>query len=143
MASNSASSWNQKVIDEFRANGGTVTAAPFGRTLVLLHHVGAKSGEERVTPVVHIRQDADTWLIAASKGGAPDNPAWYYNLLAQPDTTIETPDDGSVPVHAVELKDDERDSAWTRFTAARPGFRSYEEKTTRTIPVLALQRRFS
>lgn len=133
--------FSQQVIDEFRANGGTVTMAGFGRNLVLLHHTGAKSGIERVTPVMALPTDDGTgWLIAASKAGAPDNPAWYHNLLAHPDITIETPD-GEVAVHAEELPGAERDAAWARFTAASEGFRQYEERTSRTIPVLALRRR--
>ena len=133
--------WNQQIIDEFRSNGGTVTSAPFGRTLVLVHHLGAKSGLARITPVMHVRADTDTWLIAASKAGAPSNPAWYYNLLANPDTVIETPDEGEVEVHVDELTGAERDAAWERFKEASDGFRQYEERTERVIPVLALRRR--
>ena len=132
-------SFNDAVINEFRANNGTV--ARFGRGLVLLHHVGAKSGAERVSPVRGIRETPDTWLVAASKAGAPDNPAWFHNLLAHPNVEIETPDDGRVTVDAVELVGAERDAGWERFTAASPGFREYQDKTTRTIPVLRLTRR--
>jgi deazaflavin-dependent oxidoreductase (nitroreductase family) len=131
--------WNQGVIDEFRTNNGTVSHG-FGRALVLVHHVGAKSGIERVSPLMGIRDDADTWFITASKGGAPENPAWYHNLLANPETTIETPDDGVVKVRAVELHGAERDAAWERFKAHSDGFRQYELKTDRVIPVLALHR---
>lgn len=131
--------FSDSVIEEFRANDGTVKQ--FGRALVLLHHVGAKSGAERVTPVMGIRETPSSWLIAASKAGAPDNPAWYHNLLAHPNVGIETPDDGRVAVGAVELVGSERDAGWERFTAASPGFRAYQEKTTRTIPVLRLTRR--
>jgi len=131
--------YNQPIIDEFRANGGTVTH--FGRGLVLLHHTGAKSGIERVTPVAAWRTAPDAWLIAASKAGAPDNPAWYHNLLAHPDLTIETPDDGEVQVHATGLTGDERDSAWQEFTSHYPGFLDYEKKTERVIPVVRLTRR--
>jgi deazaflavin-dependent oxidoreductase (nitroreductase family) len=136
---NSPSSWNDQVIAEFRANNGSV--ARFGRNLVLIHHIGAKTGTERVAPARAIRDDPDSWLVAASKGGAPDNPAWYYNLLANPDVRIETPDDGTVAVHAEELHGAERDEAWERFKEASPGFRDYEQKTTRIIPVLVLRRR--
>ena len=94
------SDWNQRIIDEFRANGGDVRTNGFGKGLVLLHHRGAKTGTERVSPVAGIPVDQSAWLVAASKGGAPDNPAWFFNLLAHPDVEIETPDDGSVPVHA-------------------------------------------
>lgn len=133
--------FNQQVIDEFRANGGDVAIAGFGRSLVLLHHSGAKSGVERVTPVMALPTDDGTgWLIAASKAGAPDNPAWYHNLLAHPDTVIETPE-GEVAVHADDLVEAERDAAWARFTAASEGFRQYEQRTNRTIPVLVLRRR--
>ncbi len=136
---NSASSWNDQVIAEFRAQGGTVSQ--FGRALVLIHHVGARTGTERIAPVMALRQDRDSWLVAASKAGAPDNPGWYYNLVANPDVTIEAPDDGTVAVHAEVLQGAERDEAWDRFKQAAPGFQDYEQKTTRTIPVLALQRR--
>lgn len=130
--------WNQQIIDGFRANGGEVPQ--FGKALVLLHHIGAKTGTERITPVMGIRDDSDTWLIAASKAGAPDNPAWYHNLRAHPDIEIETPD-GVVQVHADELVGTDRDAAWNRFTEMSPGFRQYEQNTTRTIPVLVLRRR--
>jgi deazaflavin-dependent oxidoreductase (nitroreductase family) len=134
------SGWNDQIIAEFRANGGDVSSRGFGRNLILVHHLGAKSGTERVAPVMGIHTDADTWLIAASKAGAPENPSWYHNLLAHPDVLIETPDDGTVSVRAEELTGPYRDEAWTRFTAKSPGFLTYEQKTMRTIPVLALRR---
>ncbi len=134
------SDWNQQIIDEFRANGGEVKTNGFGRGLVLLHSVGAKSGQERVNPVAAIPEDDGSWLIAASKAGAPDNPAWYHNLVAHPDVDIETPV-GQVEVHAEELKGRERDEAWARFTAMSEGFAAYENKTTRVIPVVRLTRR--
>jgi deazaflavin-dependent oxidoreductase (nitroreductase family) len=134
--------FNSRVIEEFRAKGGEVTeAAGFGRSLVLVHHRGARTGTERVTPLVHVRVDDDTWLLAASKAGAPDNPDWYHNLKAHPEVSIETGDDGVVDVRVEELLGDERDAAYERFTAMMPGFREYEQKTARTIPVLALHRR--
>ncbi|GAA4404585.1 nitroreductase/quinone reductase family protein [Tsukamurella soli] len=133
--------WNQQIIDEFRSSGGTVEANGFGRNLVLVHHTGARSGTERVSPLMAIRADPDTWLIAASKAGAPDNPAWYHNLRAHPDVAIETPDDGEVAVRAEVLEGADRDAAWERFTTAAPGFKEYEARTTRTIPVVALRRR--
>jgi len=134
-----AGDWNSRIIDAFRSNNGHVDN--FGKSLVLLHHVGAKSGTERVSPVMGIHVDADTWLVAASKGGAPENPAWYHNLLAHPDTRIETPDDGVVAVHAEKLSGQARDDAWAMFTARSAGFRQYEERTSRVIPVVALRRR--
>ena len=135
----SPSSWNDQVIAEFHANNGTVER--FGRGLVLIHHIGAKSGEERIAPARALPDGVDAWLVAASKAGAPDNPAWYHNLIANPDVWIETPDDGTVAVHAEVLQGGERNEAWERFTEASPGFRDYEQKTTRTIPVVRLHRR--
>ena len=136
------SDYNQTVIDTFRSQGGAVPN--FGRALVLLHHTGARSGVERVSPVAAI-PDGDAWLIAASKAGAPDNPAWFHNLVAHPDAEIEIPDDEAgvttVPVTARRLEGDERDAAWRRFTAMSAGFAEYERKTSRIIPVLRLERR--
>jgi deazaflavin-dependent oxidoreductase (nitroreductase family) len=131
-------SFNDQIIDEFRSNGGEV--ARFGRDLVLVHHIGAKSGAERIAPVMGIRTDENTWLIAASKAGAPENPGWYHNLLANPDVRIETADAGEIDVHVTDLSGAERDAAWDLFKERSSGFRSYEEKTSRTIPVLALTR---
>lgn len=134
--------FNQNVIDTFRSHGGVVPN--FGDALVLLHHTGAKTGAERVSPVAAIR-DGDAWLIAASKAGAPDNPAWFHNLLAHPDAHVEIPDgDGgvvTVPVRAARLEGAERDTAWQRFTAMSSGFADYQRKTSRVIPVLRLERR--
>lgn len=130
--------WNQTVIDTFRANGGEVPQ--FGRSLVLLHHVGARTGTERVSPVMGFPTD-DGWLVVASKAGAPDHPAWYRNLLAHPRTSVETPDDGTVEVQAAELEPDERDVAWRRIVSEAPGFADYETRTTRVIPVVRLTRR--
>lgn len=133
--------FNQRIIDEFRANGGDVATAGFGRGLVLLHHIGAKSGIERVSPVAARRVAPDVWHIAASKGGAPEHPAWYHNLLAHPDVKIETPDDGVVAVRARDLPREERDAAWAHFTAMSSGFAEYERRTDRIIPVVELRRR--
>ncbi|MDM7854960.1 nitroreductase/quinone reductase family protein [Cellulomonas alba] len=135
------SDWNQQIIDEFRANGGFVATNGFGKGLVLLHHRGARTGTARVSPVAAIPDGSGAWFVAASKGGAPQNPAWFHNLLAHPDVEIETPDDGTVPVRAERLTGQARDDAWERFTQRSEGFRSYEQKTTRTIPVLRLTRR--
>jgi len=131
--------YNARIIAEFRANDGEV--AHFGRDLVLVHHVGAKSGIERVSPLMGIRVDDDTWLIAASKAGAPSHPAWYHNLLAHPEVLIETADAGTVAVRARELIGAERDEAWTLFTTRSMGFADYEARTTRVIPVIALEHR--
>lgn len=135
------SDWNQQVIDEFRSHGGFVATNGFGKGLVLLHHRGARTGTERISPVAGLADGDGAWLVAASKGGAPQNPAWFHNLLAHPDVEIETPDDGTVAVHATQLTGAERDAAWARFVERSEGFRSYEQRTARTIPVLRLARR--
>ena len=135
----SPTSYNDAILAEFRANDGTVSQ--FGRSLVLLHHVGAKSGTERVSPVMAIPQGTDSWLIAASKAGAPDHPAWYFNLLAHPDVVIEVPGNGTVRVRATVLTGAQRDVGWAKFTTTSAGFREYEQRTSRVIPVLELSRR--
>ena len=134
------SDFNTRVIEEFRANGGAVSR--FGTDLVLLHSTGAKSGAERIHPVLAIRDD-DGWLIAASKAGAPQHPAWFHNLMAQPAASIEVPDlrggIQTVVVRAVVLGDAERDAAWSRFVDRSPGFAEYKERAGgRQIPVLRL-----
>lgn len=133
--------FNARVLAEFHARHGVVTeAAPFGDSLVVLHTTGARSGQPRVVPVMGL-PDGDGWLVAASKAGAPDHPAWYFNLLAHPDVVLETGDGTAlrtVEVHATDLAGAERDAAWERFKETSDGFRAYEERTSRTIPVLRL-----
>ena len=107
--------------------------------MVLLHTVGARSGEPRVNPLATFPEDG-SWLVVASAGGRPTNPAWYHNLLANPDTTIEFGAE-TIPVHAHVLEGTDRAAAWSRITGEMPGFLSYEQRTTRTIPVLRLTRR--
>ena len=132
--------WNQQIIDEFRANGGTVETMGFGRGLVLVHNVGARSGVERINPVANIREADGSRLIAASAAGAPQHPAWYHNLLAHPEVAIETPE-GTVDVHASEVPESEHADAWRHFTDASPGFAEYEKNAGRTIPVIRLSPR--
>jgi deazaflavin-dependent oxidoreductase (nitroreductase family) len=131
--------FNAAVIAEFRANHGKVGGNFEGAPLLLLHSVGAKSGETRVSPMMYL-PDGDRFLVFASKAGAPSNPDWYYNLKANPDATIEVGDD-TVDVHAEELPRDERDAKYAEQAALFPGFADYEKKTDRVIPVLALIRR--
>lgn len=135
------SNFNAKVLAEFHEKNGVVTdAAPFGDSLVVLHTTGARSGEPRVHPVMGL-PDGDGWIVAASKAGAPDNPAWYHNLLAHPEISVEVGDGTAVrtvEVTAVDLHGDERDQAWDRFKQASDGFKEYEQRTSRTIPVVRL-----
>lgn len=139
------SDFNTRILEEFRANGGRVTTAGFGDSLVILHSIGSKSGTERESPVMALRQPDGSWLIAASKGGAPDNPAWYFNLVGTPEASIEVPGDAGierVDVVAEVLTGPERDAAWSQFTARSEGFRQYEERAAgRVIPVVRLTRR--
>ncbi len=135
----SMADFNTQVINEFRENHGSVGGPFAGAPLLLLHHRGAKSGVERVTPLVYMR-DGERYLIFASKAGAPENPAWYHNLKAHPDTTIEVGSE-TIAVTAHELTGEERDSLYAAQAAAMPNFKEYQDKTTRTIPVVALSAR--
>jgi deazaflavin-dependent oxidoreductase (nitroreductase family) len=140
------SDFNQQIIDEFRANGGRVETGGFGTGLVLLHHVGAKSGEPRVSPVLGIPQPDGSILIAASKGGAPDDPAWLANLRAHPETEIEVGDGSgaarTVPVRAEILGREERDAGWAQFLERSPAFAGYEARAGgRIIRVVRLSPR--
>ncbi len=131
--------FNEQIIQEFRANGGRV-GPPFNSDqLVLLHHVGAKSGRERVSPLMSF-PDEEGWVIVASKGGAPTHPAWFHNLQAHPDTVIEYGSQ-TIPVHASIIPREERDARLAQITAVNAGFASYERKTDRVIPLVRLARR--
>ncbi len=133
------SDWNNGVIAEFRANEGRVGGYFAGAPMILLHHVGAKSGAVRVTPLVYFPQDDGSMLVVASKGGAPTNPDWYHNLKANPRFEVEVGTD-TFTVDAEELDPDERAKSWPTIVAERPGFGDYETKTTRVMPVLRLRR---
>ncbi|HEV7750306.1 MAG TPA: nitroreductase family deazaflavin-dependent oxidoreductase [Baekduia sp.] len=130
------SDFNTTIIEEFRANGGQVGGNFEGAPLLLLHSRGARSGEPRVHPVMYLL-DGDRYLVFASKAGADTNPAWYHNLLAHPDATIEV-GAGEIAVHATELEGAERDQWYAEQARRFPGFADYERKTSRIIPVLAL-----
>lgn len=130
--------FNAQIIAEFRANHGVVGGPFEGAPLLLLHSTGAKSGQERVSPVMFLA-DGERWLVFASKAGAPDNPDWYHNLLANPEASIEVGDD-TVAVVATELTGDERTEKYAKQAALFPGFAEYQAKTTRVIPVVALAR---
>ncbi|OZM71737.1 nitroreductase family deazaflavin-dependent oxidoreductase [Amycolatopsis antarctica] len=130
---------NAKVIDEFRANGGEVGGMFANAPLILVHHFGAKSGTERIAPLVYLAE-GERLFVFASKGGSPENPAWYHNLLAHPEVTVEVGED-TFPVRATVLDGAERDRVYTRQAAAQPQFAEYQEKTDRLIPVVELVRR--
>ncbi len=130
--------WNQAIIDEFRANYGKVGGPFAGRTLLLLHTVGAKSGQERVNPVAYVT-DGDRLVIIASKGGAPTNPDWYYNILAHPLVTVEAGTE-KFQARAAVASEPERTRLYDKMVEMMPGFDEYRRKTTRVIPVITLTR---
>lgn len=132
----SPSEYNQKIIDEFRANSGEVTGR--GRTVLILHTIGAKSGKEHVNPVAHTR-DGDRYVIIASKGGAPNNPDWYYNIVAHPLITVEAGTE-KFQAKATIVEEPERTRLYNQMAAVMPGFAEYQKKTTRVIPVVVLTR---
>jgi len=129
---------NQAIIDEFRANAGKVGGPFAGATLLLLHTMGAKSGQPRVNPVAYVR-DGDRLVIIASKGGAPTNPDWYYNLVARPLATVEVGIE-QFQVRATIATEPERTRLYSQMVAMLPGFAEYQRKTTRLIPVIILTR---
>jgi len=132
--------WNQQMIAQYRANGGK-NVPSFGDNLLLLNTVGAKSGQPRVNPLAFTTH-GDKYVIIASKGGAPSNPDWYYNLLASGTATIDVGGE-QVPVRATEVKGTERDRLYAKHAERFPGFIEYQQKTTRKIPVLTLERNAS
>jgi deazaflavin-dependent oxidoreductase (nitroreductase family) len=129
--------FNSKIIEEFRANGGKVGGPFEGALLLLLHTVGAKSGQERVNPVMY-RQVGDGFAVFASKGGAPDNPDWYHNLVASPRVQAEIGAQ-TLDLTARVAGGEEREQIWAAHKSANPGFADYERKTARQIPVVILQ----
>jgi deazaflavin-dependent oxidoreductase (nitroreductase family) len=132
--------FNQAIIEEFRANGGKVGGGFEGFPVLLLHTKGAKSGAERLNPLVCLPK-GDVLYVFASKGGAPTNPDWYYNLLAHPgDVTVEL-GSATFVVTASEIKGTERDEIYAEQVTHFPGFGEYQEKAGRTIPVMALHRK--
>jgi deazaflavin-dependent oxidoreductase (nitroreductase family) len=131
--------WQRNLIADLRANNGMVTQGPMaGRPLMLLTTKGARTGEERLA-IVTFTRDGERYVICASKSGAPTNPHWYHNLLANPVATVEA--GGEVfKVRATETHGAERDRLWNQHATERPEFRDYPNKTSRKIPVFVLDR---
>jgi len=132
------SDWNEKIIEEFRANDGKVGGPFDGAPLLLLTSTGAKTGEARTTPLMYLA-DQGRYVVFASKGGAPTNPDWFHNLMADPDATVEVGTE-RFPVTAVVTEGAERDALFARQVEAFPQFGEYEEQTDRVIPAIALIR---
>jgi len=129
--------WNSKIIEEFRGNEGKVGGPFEGAPLLLLHTVGARTGQPRVNPMMY-RPVPGGYAVFASKSGAPTNPDWYHNLLAHPKVEAEI-GTTTVKLRARVAEGAERDRIWTAHKAAYPGFADYETKTTRQIPVVILE----
>lgn len=130
--------FNRQVIEEFRTNGGKVTGQFAGAPIVLITHQGAKSGRSYTTPLVHTR-DGDRIVIVASKGGAPRNPDWYYNLVANPTLTVEVGTE-KFQARARVTSGEERERLFNAHANLMPVFNEYKKKTTREIPVVVLER---
>jgi len=132
--------WNNQIINEFRANEGRVGGPFAGAPLLLLHHTGAKSGTIRVNPLMYLAND-DRLLVFGSKGGAPTDPDWVYNLRANPQASVEVGTD-KFGVEAEELTGEERDRLFAKQVGVFPVFGEYQARAgRRTIPVIALKRR--
>jgi deazaflavin-dependent oxidoreductase (nitroreductase family) len=129
--------FNQQIIDQFRSNGGKVGPPFEGAPMILVTHKGAKSGKERTNPLVYTR-DGDRYVIVASKGGAPTNPAWFHNIKANPRVTVEVGDDRFEAEAEIYEDGPERRRLFDAQAELMPGFKEYEEKTDRVIPVVAL-----
>lgn len=131
-----AKNWNDKIIEEFRANGGKVGGGFESQPLLLLHHRGARSGVERANPLAY-QKVGNSYAVFASKGGAPTNPDWYHNLLANPRAEVEVGTE-AFDVNARVAQGEERERIWQEQMRFSPGFGDYEEKTERQIPVVIL-----
>jgi len=129
---------NRTVIDEFRSSGGTAGGVFTGKPLVLVHHIGAKSGKARVSPLVPLLEDGRIFVFA-SKGGSDSNPDWYGNFVANPNVTVELGTQ-TFPATARTLVGEERDEIYAKQSAVEPQFGEYQRMTTRIIPVVELVR---
>ena len=128
--------FNAAIIAEFRANAGRVGGQFEGSTLLLLHHLGARSGHAYVNPLVYLA-DGDRYVIFASKAGAPNHPGWYHNIVAAPDVTIEVGDQ-TLEATASVAHGAERDRLYERQVAIMPRFAEYQAGIERIIPVVVL-----
>jgi deazaflavin-dependent oxidoreductase (nitroreductase family) len=134
--STSPADFNAQVIEEFRANAGQLGGMFTDMPLLLLHHTGARSGTSRVTPLAYL-QDDGRYVVFASAAGAPNNPDWYHNLVANPETRIEVGAE-TVDVLASDAEGEEREQLYRTQAARVPQFAEYEAKTDRVVPVVVL-----
>jgi deazaflavin-dependent oxidoreductase (nitroreductase family) len=134
-----ADDFNTRIIEEFRANNGRVGGPLEDTPLLLLHHIGARSGTVRVTPLAYSPEGDDRYVIVASNGGSGAHPTWYYNLKASPRADIEVGTE-TFPVQAEELEGDLRAALWSKLLAASPSLTDYQATTARQIPMFMLTR---
>ena len=134
-----SSEFTQRVIAEFRANEGRVGRDLAATPIILIHHLGARTRTERVTPLAYSSQAGNTLVIAASNGGSPTHPAWYHNLLKHPEVTVEVGKE-KFKARAHVADGDEYERLYTQHADINPGFHDYRKKTTRKIPVVLLER---
>lgn len=135
---NNFKEFNQNIITEFRTNGGKVGGLFANVPLLLLTTTGAKSGQPRITPLAYTT-DGDYYIVIASKGGAPTNPDWYYNLLANPVVTVEIGNE-HFQARAVAVEGQERERLYNQMAERLPQFAEYQRNTSRQIPLIVLDR---
>jgi deazaflavin-dependent oxidoreductase (nitroreductase family) len=123
----------------FRLTGGRIGGKMVGGPVLLLHHVGAKSGKKRISPLLYL-PDGDRVVIVGSKGGYTKHPGWFHNLKANPDTVIELPREGKVAVRARVAPPEEREELWPRVVELYKGYSAYQRSTSREIPLVVLDR---
>jgi deazaflavin-dependent oxidoreductase (nitroreductase family) len=131
--------FNEEIIAEFRANDGRVGGLLAGTPMLLLHHIGAKSGVERVTPLAYTPHGDDGFVIVAANGGSPTHPSWYYNLKTNPKIKIEVGPEKFTALPQ-ELDSTVRTDLWPKLIAAAPSVAEHQAKTTRQIPLFVLTR---
>ena len=137
MSASDTKDWNAQIIEEFRENDGEVGGPFEGAPLLLLHHTGARTGRVRVTPLMYKDLD-DGFAVFASKGGAPTNPDWLHNIVANPEVEVELGAE-AVPAQAEVLEGGDREPIWEDWKDEWPQFAEYEQKTDREIPVIVLR----
>ena len=130
--------WNASIIKEFRANEGKVGGFFTGKPVLLLHHTGAKSGTTRVNPLMY-RKEGDSYVVFASKGGAPRHPDWFHNLKANPDVKVEVGGESPLEATARIAGPEERETLYAKQVEEYPQFGEYQEQTRRKIPVIVLE----
>ena len=134
-----AGDYNTTIIEEFRAHGGHVGGPWAGTTMILIHHIGARSGIERTTPLAYSPQGRGGYAVVASNGGSPTHPDWYYNLKANPRIRVEVGAE-TFWVLAEELDDSARAGLWPKLIAEYPAVGEFQARTGRQIPVFMLTR---